>query len=209
MEKKFTTQMKLFLTDALSLIIEDEPQSTIAMDLDLVKSQKEGKVEDLKSGSLRLEMGLGRAVREDIDIEVPAQVPSQLIEVIQDVASAGNDPTALISNEQDQRPLGEVMPYASVGTEGSPSPKKFESPKMKPPDKPTKKKGIEVGYLLPQLDMKIGVEEVKDKVDEGEFFDVGAKGFSPKAATEVLRVDLIGNRLGKGVREQTKIQYWI
>ncbi|KAL6954736.1 hypothetical protein U1Q18_040811 [Sarracenia purpurea var. burkii] len=143
MEKKFTTQMKLFLTDALSLIIEDEPQSTIAMDLDLVKSQKEGKVEDLKSGSgdvlpvyapvwiLYVCLG-GR--REDIDIEVPAQVPSQLIEVIQDVASAGNDPTALISNEQDQRPLGEVMPYASVGTEGSPSPKKFESPKMKPPD---------------------------------------------------------------------------
>ncbi|KAL6988699.1 hypothetical protein U1Q18_014454, partial [Sarracenia purpurea var. burkii] len=51
MEKNFTTQMKLFLTDALSLIIEDEPQSTIAMDLDLVKLQKEGKVEDLNSGS--------------------------------------------------------------------------------------------------------------------------------------------------------------
>ncbi|KAL6953348.1 hypothetical protein U1Q18_040895 [Sarracenia purpurea var. burkii] len=49
MKEKFTTQMKLFLTDALSLIIEDEPQSTIAMDL--VISQKEGKVEDLKSGS--------------------------------------------------------------------------------------------------------------------------------------------------------------
>ncbi|KAL6997401.1 hypothetical protein U1Q18_007528, partial [Sarracenia purpurea var. burkii] len=63
---------------------------------------------------------------------------------------------------------------------------------------PTKKRGIEVDSLLSPLDMKTGVEEVIGKVDEGEISDVGDKGFSSRATTEVLRVDLNGNSSGLG-----------
>ncbi|KAL6988762.1 hypothetical protein U1Q18_014515 [Sarracenia purpurea var. burkii] len=63
---------------------------------------------------------------------------------------------------------------------------------------PTKKRGIEVGSLLSPLDMKTGVEEVIGKVDEGEISDVGDKGLSSRAATEVPGVDLNGNSSGKG-----------
>ncbi|KAL6997400.1 hypothetical protein U1Q18_007527, partial [Sarracenia purpurea var. burkii] len=63
---------------------------------------------------------------------------------------------------------------------------------------PTKKRGIEVGSLLPPLDIKTGVEKVIGKVDEGEISDVGDKGLSSRAATEVPGVDLNGNSSGKG-----------
>ncbi|KAL7002242.1 hypothetical protein U1Q18_003396 [Sarracenia purpurea var. burkii] len=83
MEKKFTTQMMLFLTDALSLIIEDEPQSTIAMDL--VISQKEGKVEDLKSGSDPVDDGGSsfngveiETKQTDVKIKIRRAVPEAL-----------------------------------------------------------------------------------------------------------------------------------
>ncbi|KAL6956915.1 hypothetical protein U1Q18_040477 [Sarracenia purpurea var. burkii] len=46
--------------------------------------------------------------------------------------------------------------------------------------------------------MKTGVEEVIGKVDEGEISDVGDKGLSSRAATEVPGVDPNGNSSGKG-----------